>query len=134
MSGVADDNFTVSIDTPRNVLTNVTLNYSVETAGAAGNVTAVWEIDGETKRGTTVQHEFETDGNATIEVTVTDESGASVTKSTTVSVVDLEDEEESQPLRTIGAIVIIFVSLVILPFLLKGVVLPWAMRILDDAL
>lgn len=130
----AGDVLSVRIQTPRNVLTNVTLNYSVETSGADGNVTAVWDFEGETKRGTTVQHEFVTEGNATIEVTVTDESGESVTKSVTVDVVDLEDETDEDPLRAIFIVGMLIFFLVVMPLLLKAYILPKAMVLFEDAL
>lgn len=136
LTGQAEDADALSaeIRTDRTILTNVSQTYVVETSGATGNVTAVWDFEGETKHGTRVEHEFTQEGNATIDVTVTDESGASVTASTTVEVVDLQDDEESKPLKAISTIGLIFVLIVIVPLLLKVVVLPIAMMLLEDAL
>jgi hypothetical protein len=130
------ENLTVTVQTPRTVAKNVTQNYSVAVDGATGNVTATWTFDGETKKGTTVQHAWEDGGNATITVTVVDESGASVTEELTVEVVAYgsadDDPAGSTPFRAIGSIVIIILAMGIFPAILYMLVLPTVMAYFTD--
>jgi hypothetical protein len=133
-STAQESNLTVTIQVPRQVVTNVSLNYSVRTSGAEGNVSVTWDFEGETKTGSTVQHAFGEAGNATIEVTVTDESGSEVTESVTVSVVNLADEEPQNPIDNIGTIAVFFAGLIGVPLILLIVVLPRAMEVFSDGL
>ena len=130
------ENLSVRVQTPRTVAKNVTQNYSVAVDGATGNVTATWTFDGETKTGATVQHAWDDGGNATITVTVVDESGASVTKELTVEVVEYgsadDDPAGPTPFRAIGAITIIFLALGVFPAILYMLVLPTVMAYFTD--
>lgn len=128
------ENFTVEIDVPRRVIMNVTLNYSVSTAGADGNVTATWDFEGVSRNGTTVGHAFPTDGNHTISVTVTDESGTTVTKTTTVSVINLTDDGSTDTAFGIGTIVLLFAGLIGVPMIILLFVAPKALEIITDNL
>lgn len=138
------ENLSVRVKTPRTIAKNATQNYSVAVSGADGNVTATWTFerpaatgtDGVTKNGTTVQHTWADGGNATITVTVIDESGASVTTERTVTVVEYgsadDDPAESTPFRFLGSIVIIILAMAIFPALLYLYVLPTVMAYLTD--
>jgi len=129
-------NLSVRVQTPRTIAKNVTQNYSVAVDDATGNVTATWTFDGETKTGTTVQHAWDDGGNATITVTVVDESGASVTKELTVQVVEYgsadDDPAESTPFRVIGSIAVIVVAMGVFPAILYMLVLPTVMAYFTD--
>lgn len=133
---LADDDINVTVETPRIVAANVTLEYALDVTGANGSVNATWRFPDATKHGTTVEHRFEEDRNATIVVTVTDEAGASVTRGVTVQVVEYgsEDEDSSMnPERFVGTVAIAFVVLGLFPAVLYLVVLPRAMEHFWDA-
>jgi len=107
----------------------------VSTVGASGNVTATWTFENETKEGKRVTHAFTEDGNATIEVTVTDEDGATVTKTLKVQVVEFGDSDDNRGtarnLATFGLWIGIF-FLLVFGFVL--VLLPKGMQVITDAL
>ncbi|MFC6953657.1 PKD domain-containing protein [Halorubellus litoreus] len=138
------ENLSVRVKTPRTIAKNVTQNYSVAVDGADGNVTATWTFDreaangtdGVTKNGTAVQHTWADGGNATITVTVVDESGASVTKELTVTVVEYgsadDDPAGSTPFRFVGSMIVMVLAMVLLPAVLYLFVLPTAMTYLTD--
>lgn len=144
VESAAADNLSVRVKTPRTIAKNVTQNYSVAVDGADGNVTATWTFerqtangtDGVTKNGTTVQHTWADGGNATITVTVVDESGASVTKELTVTVVEYgsadDDPAGSTPFRFVGSMIVMVLAMVLLPAVLYLFVLPTAMTYLTD--
>jgi hypothetical protein len=132
------------VRTPRTIAKNVTQNYSVAVSGADGDVDATWTFEsatangtgGVTKNGTTVQHAWADGGNATITVTVVDESGASTTKELAVTVVEYgsadDDPAGSTPFRFLGSVVIILLAMGIVPALLYVFVLPTVMAYLTD--
>ncbi|WP_227130839.1 hypothetical protein [Halorubellus salinus] len=138
------ENLSVRVKTPRTIAKNATQNYSVVVSGADGNVTATWtfdgpsanDTDGVTRNGTTVQYTWDDGGNATITVTVVDESGASVTTERTVTVVEYgsadDDPAGSTPFRFLGSIVIIILAMAIFPALLYLFVLPTVMAYFTD--
>lgn len=129
------DNFTVAVETPGTIVANASQNYSVRVDGAEGNVSAAWTFEGERKTGESVRHEFSTDGNATIEVTVTDESGASVTRTLQVRVIEFgDDDDAADPLdnaATMAAVVATFIGIKAVLFLY---VFPKGMLVFADAL
>lgn len=131
----ADDNLTVTVQTPRTVAANVTQNYSVDVSGADGNVTVEWTFEGETKRGETVAHRWREGGNATIAVTVTDADGDTASRELTVSVVDYRDESEAEnPLENVVTIGLLIFLLGGVPLVLLIFVVPKAMEVFSDAL
>jgi hypothetical protein len=130
-----DDNLTVRVNTPRAIAKNVTQNYSVDVSGANGTVTATWTFGDETKQGSTVQHTWVDSGNATITVTVTDESGASVTRELAIEIVAYgseDDDDDGNPLRALGTIGLIIFAMVGI-IAMNAVLIPKVMeRITDD--
>ncbi|NHN40332.1 hypothetical protein G9C85_01605 [Halorubellus sp. JP-L1] len=136
-TGATDENFSVTVQTPQTVASNVTMNFSVDVTGADGNVTAEWTFEGsEKKAGTTVQHVFDDGGNATVAVVVTDESGETVTRELVVDVVEYGDDDESSsnPLENVATIALFGALLGGVPLVLLLFVVPKAMEVITDAL
>jgi len=130
------ENMSVTVQLPRTVAANVTLNFSVDVTGGDGNVTAEWTFEGNvTKTGTTVEHAFDDGENATVAVTVTDESGETVTRELVLDVVEYgDDDESSNPLENVATIALFGAIFAGIPLVLLLFVFPKAMQILTDAL
>ena len=129
------DELTVAVETPGTIVSNGTQNYTVRVDGAEGNVSTTWSFEGETKTGETVQHAFSEAGNATIEVTVTDESGATVTRTLQVRVVEFGDEDDAgNPLDNLGTMVAVIVAFIGMKAVLFLYVFPKGMLVFTDAL
>jgi PGF-CTERM protein len=74
---------------------NVTLDASAST-DTYGEITAYdWTVDGESFSGETATTTFETTGEVTVELTVTNDAGETNTTSSTVSVVTAGDGTDS---------------------------------------
>lgn len=134
--GASDpDNLSIAVRTPRTITTNASQNYSVDVTGASGNTTVTWSFEGERKSGKQVTHAFAESGNATIEVTVTDESGATASTSLTVDIVEFDDESDSgAALKDIGTVVAVVATFIGFKAFLFLYVFPKGMRVFSEAL
>lgn len=134
--GASDpDNLSIAVETPRTITTNAAQNYSVDVSGASGNTTVTWSFEGEQKSGTQVTHAFAESGNATIEVTVTAENGATASTSLTVDVVEFDDESDSRgALENAGTMVAVIATFIGFKAVLFLFVFPRAMHVFTEAL